>query len=265
MASRVQTERLRLRRMPLTMASHATYYLALQRGASSACHPMPANAAATYRAMLFYRFVIRSPVIRALAMPPPPPPLLPPQTPPPDHALTNLLHAWREGSGTAFASLIDQVYARLHSMSALRVAQAGKSTLSPTELLHEVLADVMKTPMDWQNRAHFFATMSLAMRAMLVDHARARSRNKRGGDLLQVTFTDMDGASSASYEMLLLDQVLTKLEAEDPRSGQVLHLTYFAGLSLEEIANVLSISIPTVTRDLRFAKARVQAAFDDER
>ncbi len=189
-----------------------------------------------------------------------------PSPPPPPDSLTNLLHEWRQGSGTAFTSLIDQVYVRLHSMAAQRVNQAGRSaTLSPTELLHEVLIDVMPSPMDWQSRAHFFATMSLAIRSMLVDHARARAARKRGGDQLQVTLTDVDGALVAPLEMLMLDQALNQLEQEDPRSGQVLHLTYFAGLEPEEIANVLNVSLATVSRDLRFARAWVHEAFADGR
>ena len=194
---------------------------------------------------------------------------MPPQEPsppaPPD-SLTNLLHEWREGSGTAFASVIDQVYARLHGMAAARLNQAGRAvTLSPTELLHDVLIDVMPAPMDWQSRAHFFATMSLAIRSMLVDHARARAAKKRAGNQVRVTLTDVDGALIAPLEMLMLDQALNQLEQEDARSGQVLHLTYFAGLEPEEIANVLNVSLATVSRDLRFARAWVHEAFADGR
>ena len=192
---------------------------------------------------------------------------MPSKAPPTAHALTDLLYQWREGSGSAFASLIDQVYARLHSMAAIRVNQAGRSvTLSPTELLHEVLIDAMPAPMDWQNRAHFYATMSPVIRSTLVDHALARAANKRGGDPIRVTLTGADvGEESMAFDLLVIDQALSRLEAEDARCGQVMHLTYFGGLSQEEIANVLHISVASVTRGLRFARAALAKALIDER
>lgn len=181
--------------------------------------------------------------------------------------LTNLLHQWREGSGSAFSALIDQVYVRLHGMASSRVNQAGRAaTISPTELLHEVLLDVMPAPMDWQNRAHFFATMSLVIRSTLVDHARMRSSNKRGGDQVRVTLTNVDiGEESMAFDLLAIEEALSQLEAEDPRCGQVMHLTYFGGLSQEEIANVLNISVASVTRDLRYARASLAKALIDIR
>lgn len=181
-------------------------------------------------------------------------------------SLTALLQAWRQGSGTAFGSLIDQVYGQLRAMAASRVSRSGGAlTLSPTELLHDVLLKVMPAPMEWKDRAHFFATMSLAIRSMLVDHARARAAEKRGGNLLRVTFTGADvGSESSALDLLALEQALTQLEALDPRCGQVMHLTYFGGLSQEEIAALLNISIPTVVRDLRFARAWIDQAMAGE-
>ncbi|MEO8386415.1 MAG: ECF-type sigma factor [Betaproteobacteria bacterium] len=175
----------------------------------------------------------------------------------PDSDLTALLRSWRDGSGVAFSALIDQVYGELKVIAARRVGQLGSSaTLSPTELLHEALIGIMPKSMDFQNRAHFFATMSLAIRSILVDHARARAANKRGGDMIRVTFTGADvGEESMASELLAMEQALTQLEALDPRAGQVMHLTYFGGLEQEQIASLLDISIPTVKRDVRFARA----------
>jgi len=181
-------------------------------------------------------------------------------------SLTNLLHAWREGSGTAFGRLIDQVYDQLRTMAANRMKRSGGSlTLSPTELLHEVLVNVMPAPMDWNNRAHFFATMSLAIRSVLVDHARARLTEKRGGNRIHVTLTGVDpGEESMALDLLALEQALTQLEKLDPRCGEVMHLTYFGGLSREDIASLLKVSVPTVTRDLRFARAWLTKALAGE-
>ena len=184
-----------------------------------------------------------------------------------EDSLTTLLHAWRAGSGTAFANVIDQVYDQLRTMAASRLGRSrGPITLSPTELLHEMLVKVMPSPMDWSNRAHFFATMSLAIRSVLVDHARARVMEKRGGDRIRVTLTGElePGEESLAADLLALEQALTRLEALDPRVGQVLHLTYFGGLTREEVAAILNVSLPTVARDLRFARAWVTKAMAGE-
>ena len=183
-------------------------------------------------------------------------------------SLTTLLHAWRAGSGTAFADVMDQVYDQLRTIAAMRVSRSrGSVTLSPTELLHEVLLKVAPAPMEWNDRAHFFASMSLAIRSVLVDHARSRFADKRGGnDRVHVTLTDSIGAGeeSVAADLLALEQALTQLEAMDARCGQVLHLTYFGGLSREEVAAILNISVPTVARDLRFSRAWVAKAMAGE-
>jgi len=180
--------------------------------------------------------------------------------------LTTMLRAWREGSDTAFGDVIDQVYGELKRIAARRLNQSGGSaTLSPTEVLHEALIGIMPTTMDFKSRAHFFATMSLAIRSILVDHARARAANKRGGDIVRVTLTHAEiGEESMAVDLLAMDQALSQLEILDARSGQVMHLTYFGGLEQEAIASLLDISIPTVKRDLRFARAWLTKAMSGE-
>jgi RNA polymerase sigma factor (TIGR02999 family) len=181
---------------------------------------------------------------------------------PQDSSLTALLHEWRNGSGTAFGEVIDQVYDQLRAIAAGRISRSGGAlTLSPTELLHEVLIKVMPAPMEWKDRSHFFATMSLAIRSILVDHARARATEKRGGDRLKVTLTSANvGEDSMALDLIALDQALTRLEALDARCAEVMHLTYFGGLSHEEIAGLLKISEATVARDLRFARGWIKQA-----
>lgn len=180
--------------------------------------------------------------------------------------LTTMLRAWREGSGTAFGDVIDQVYGELKRIAARRLNQfGGSATLSPTEVLHEALIGIMPTNMDFKNRAHFFATMSLAIRSILVDYARARAANKRGGDMVRITLTHAEiGEESMAVDLLAMDQALSQLEILDARSGQVMHLTYFGGLEQEAIASLLDISIPTVKRDLRFARAWLTKAMSGE-
>lgn len=175
----------------------------------------------------------------------------------PDSSLTTLLHAWQKGDEAAFHHLFEQAYAELKKIARQRLYQLhGNCSLAPTELLHDAILRVMGAPIDWQNRAHFFASMSLYLRAVMVDHARARHADKRGGGVVHVTLSNADvGAESGVADLLALDSALKHLEELDQRSSEVLHLTYFAGLDREEIADVLKISLPTVVRDLRFAKS----------
>jgi RNA polymerase sigma factor (TIGR02999 family) len=171
--------------------------------------------------------------------------------------MTGLLQAWQAGDGKAYAEVFDIAYDRLKQIAAQRLREvAGDSTMSPTELLHESVLRIADAPKDWKNRAHFFASMSLYIRATLVDHARARAAQKRGGHQLHITLTGANlGEDSPVLELIALDQALTALEKVDQRGSEVLHLTYFAGLPQEEIAAVLGISLSTVERELRFAKA----------
>lgn len=178
--------------------------------------------------------------------------------------LTALLHAWRQGDGQAFSTAIERVYAELKRMAAQRIGGGREATLSPTELVHEVVIGLMPASMDFANRAHFLATMSLAMRAILIDHARARSADKRGGDRVRTSLSriDAEDEAGAAIDLLALEQALSQLEALDARCGQVMHLTYFGGLAQDEIATLLNVSIPTVKRDLRFARAWLLNALD---
>jgi RNA polymerase sigma factor (TIGR02999 family) len=188
-----------------------------------------------------------------------------PPSPKPD--LTTLLHAWRSGDGAAFSTLIDRVYDELKVMAAKRLAKFdGDITLSATDLMHEALLRVVPGGIDFKNRAHFFATMSLSIRALLIDHARARVANKRGGGLLRVTFTGTGrgGVQSDIANLLVIEQALNQLEQLDPRCGQVVHLSYFGGLEQQEIAELLGISVSSVTRDIRFARDWIARELRDE-
>ena len=171
-------------------------------------------------------------------------------------SLTNLLHRWRDGDGAAYNAVIAQSYDALRKLAHSRVNRAGGDAgLAPTELLHEALMKVADTPKDWQSRAHFFASMSLTLRSVLVDFAREQQAEKRGGEFSMVTFTESSVAAPATHGGLLeLEQALSEVEATDPRAGEILHLTYFAELTVEEVADVLNVSVPTVYRELRFAR-----------
>jgi len=180
--------------------------------------------------------------------------------PTPDSSLTALLQSWRHGSGTAFGTLVERVYDELRAIAARRLGRSN-ATLSPTELIHEALLGVMPAPRDFQNRVHFFATMSLAVRSILVDHARAKAAGKRGGGLVRVTLSNVEpGAEDRTVDLLAIEDALTRLEQLDARCGRIMHLTCFTGLTREEIAGMLGISVPTVDRELRFARAWLNKA-----
>ncbi|MFN9105731.1 MAG: ECF-type sigma factor, partial [Betaproteobacteria bacterium] len=173
-----------------------------------------------------------------------------------DRALTVLLRAWQAGDQASLAKLMRQIVGDLQRMAASRLRGAETPSLASHDLVQEALLKVMQSPPEWQNRAHFFATMSLAMRSVLVDHARARQADKRGGQWQQVTYTlSAVGEESIVADLLTLDQLLTQLAALDGRAAEVLQMTYFAGMERAEIATVLGVSVPTVDRELRFARA----------
>lgn len=181
---------------------------------------------------------------------------VPVAAPPARRQITRLLHAWQQGDQSAFASMLDAVYDELRRMALSRLRGADTPSLAAGDLLNEALLKLMESPPDWQDRGHFFASVSLAMRSVLVDHARARQADKRGGDWQRVTFTLAgQGEDGMVADLLTLDALLTQLQQRDPRAASVLQMTYFAGLDRDEIATVLGLSLATVDRELRFARA----------
>ncbi|MCB0720039.1 MAG: sigma-70 family RNA polymerase sigma factor, partial [Bacteroidetes bacterium] len=143
--------------------------------------------------------------------------------------------------------------ARVH----LRRERPGH-TLNPTALVHEAFVRLAgNDTIDWQNRAHFFAIASRAMRRILVDHARSRNAQKRGGSAQAVTFDEqlVPGTSVSADDVLDLDNALKSLETVSPRLAQIVEHRFFGGLSIEETAQVLGISEMTVKRDWRKARA----------
>lgn len=180
---------------------------------------------------------------------------------PADNAsLTQWLHAWEAGDTSAFARLLQVAHGELLRMARSRLRGGETPSLAADDLLHEALLKVMQAPPAWQDRAHFFATLSLAMRSVLVDHARARQADKRGGHgdaaWHRVTYTlSAVGEESMAADLLTLDALLNRLQAQDPRAAEILQLTYFGGLQREDIAKVLDVSLSTVDRELRFARA----------
>ena len=161
--------------------------------------------------------------------------------------------------------LMPVVYRELRRLAAHYMRQERPDhTLQPTALVHEAYLRLVGQPdRNWQNRAHFFAVAAQAMRAVLVDHARANVAQKRGGGKLHVKLDDAPAVAAPEPRYLLvLDQALKQLEQIDARASRVVELRWFVGLSVEEAAHVMGISEKTVRRDWNFAKAWLQAELD---
>ena len=177
--------------------------------------------------------------------------------------ITHFLRRWRDGDRDAFDAMLPRVYERLRELARARLrAEHPDHTLDSSALVHEAyLRMTVGTTPDIQDRSHFFAVASTAMRRILIDHAKHRLAEKRGGGALHVTLNsatcgEIGTASTAEPDALLaLDEALTRLEELHPRHSKAIELRYFVGLTLEEAAQVLGTSAPTVLRDLRFAQA----------
>ena len=180
-------------------------------------------------------------------------------TDPPDPQLTQLLQAWQQGDAPAGERLVPLVYAELRRIARMKLgAERGGHTLQATALVHEAWLRLMQQHgADWQNRAQFFAIAAQAMRRILVDHARRRQAAKRGSGERMV---DVDGLADVLVspipddQLVALDAALEQLTALDERQAKVVELRFFGGLSVEETAQVLSLSPTTVKREWATAR-----------
>ncbi|HEY8187460.1 MAG TPA: sigma-70 family RNA polymerase sigma factor [Pyrinomonadaceae bacterium] len=173
--------------------------------------------------------------------------------------ITQMLIDWSNGDREALDRLIPAVYAELRRQAArhLRRERVGH-TLLTTDLIHEAyLKLVDQKNMRWQNRAQFFAVCAQLMRRILVDYARRRNRAKRGGSAIALPLDEglVVAAAESDANMLALDEALTRLAAIDARQSQIIELRFFSGLSIEETAAVLGVSLTTVKDDFNVAKA----------
>jgi RNA polymerase sigma-70 factor (ECF subfamily) len=170
---------------------------------------------------------------------------------------TALLLAWGRGETDAFDRLVPLVHAELRRLARRYMGRERPGhTLQATALVNEAyirLIDIKHV--QWQNRTHFFAMSARVMRRILVDSARARGNDKRGGGVRKVSFDeDLMGLPEAGSDLIALDDALCALEIEHPRKSQVVELRYFGGLTVEETGEALHVSPDTVKRDWRFAK-----------
>ncbi|HEX4920135.1 MAG TPA: sigma-70 family RNA polymerase sigma factor [Candidatus Bathyarchaeia archaeon] len=172
--------------------------------------------------------------------------------------VTRLLQAWGSGDQDALQQLMPFVYNELHRLAHhYMAAEQSAQTLQTTALVHEVylrLIDVKNV--DWQNRAHFYGICARLMRRILVDFARSRNYQKRGGHFPHIELEEAATVSLAvGSELLAVDEALKELASVDARKSAVVELRFFGGLTVEETAAALGVSVETVMRDWKLAKA----------
>lgn len=171
--------------------------------------------------------------------------------------VTQLLKDWQHGNELALNELMVIVHDSLHQQanSYMRRENPGH-TLQATALVNETFLKLVDSDVTWQNRAHFLAIAARSMRQILVDHARAKKRDKRGGDQFIVTLHDTQiGGNEADPDLLDIEAALKKLAQLDERKANIVELSFYGGMTYDEIAEALGISVPTVVRELRFCKA----------
>ena len=174
------------------------------------------------------------------------------------HEVTGLLIRLTDGDDGALGELLPLVYAELRRLAAgyLRRERPGH-TLQPTALVNEAyLRLVDQTQVRWQNRAHFLGVAAQMMRRILVDHARGQRAEKRGGEIQKLSLDEnIDVSGERAADLVALDEALKRLAELDPQKSRIVELRFFGGLSVEETAEVLGVSAPTIKRQWRMAKA----------
>ena len=181
--------------------------------------------------------------------------------------VTRLLANWSGGDEGALEGLIPLVQSELHRLAHHYMSREGAGhTLQTTALLNEAYLRLVDDPTrTWQNRTHFVAVAAQLMRRIMVDHARERRAQKRGGGALKVSLDDVALVTERrSEELLALDEALEKLAGLDPRKSQIVELRYFGGLTVEETAEFLKLSDRTVKREWRMAKVWLYRALSEE-
>lgn len=181
-----------------------------------------------------------------------------PEIPPPEE-VTQLLLDWRDGRREALDELMPLVYAELRRLaSSALYSESSGHTLHTTALVHEAYVRLVGANVDWEGSGHFMRVAARAMRRILVDHARKRKSQKRGGGATPISLDTLQGvlpANSRPDDVIELDEALERLIALEERKGRAVELHYFGGLSYDEIAETLEVSAATVHRDLRMARA----------
>lgn len=179
--------------------------------------------------------------------------------------VTDLLVAWRDGDEAALERLSPLLYTELRRLAGAYMArEAPGHTLQATALVNEAFVRLVDADVDYRDRRHFFALAARMMRRILVDHARSRERDKRGGGVLALSYDEElhvpAGGEGNTASVLELDEALSRLAEIDTRMVEAVELIFFGGLTYEEAAEVLGVSRSTLFEDVRFARAWLKRA-----
>jgi len=174
-----------------------------------------------------------------------------------EQEFTDLIRSWQGGDVAARDTLMELAYARVRQIAAQAIHRSGHATIGPTELAHETLLRLLGADASWEDRRHFFHVVAAATRQVLVDRARRRCADRRGGGARALSLEDAAEipAAAAEEELLRVNDALERMEREHGRQARIVELSYFGGFPREHIAAALQLSVATVDRDLRFAKA----------
>ncbi len=184
--------------------------------------------------------------------------------------ISEILTAVDQGDPRAALELLPLVYEELRVLAKARLSHEQPGyTLQATDLVHEAYQRLLDTegkdPAKWNSTGHFFGAAAEAMRRILIDRARAKAAQKRGGDLQRVEFEELEHPAAKRPErFLLLDEALTKLESQDPQKAQLVKLRFFAGLTNQQAAAALGISTATADRAWAFARAWLKTEMDED-
>lgn len=176
---------------------------------------------------------------------------------PSTHAVTALLFAWRSGDKNSYDRLFELLHGELHRLACRYMAgERPENMLQPTALVNEAYLRLIEiNQVNWQDRAHFLAMAARVMRRILVDNARARHYQKRGGNAEKITLNeDILAFPQSDRELMALDDALNALAAVDERKSRVVELKFFGGLNIDETAAVIGVSPETIQRDWRLAR-----------
>jgi RNA polymerase sigma factor (TIGR02999 family) len=181
----------------------------------------------------------------------------------PSGDITELVGRWGHGDPDAANQLFPLVYDELRRMANRYFrGEAPGHTLQPTAVVHELFLKLSGSGLQVQDRQHFYAVAARQMRRLLIDHARSANADKRGGQFARVHTVDAAGRPDAAFDVLALDEALQALENLDPRIARGVELRYFAGLTEEEAAVALNVSLATLKRDWQFARAWLRSRLE---
>lgn len=185
-----------------------------------------------------------------------------------EYPVTRLLHDWSNGDAQALNRLMPLVYDELRRLAArcLSSEQAGH-TLQSTSLVNEAYLRLVGSNVEWRDRSHFYALAARLMRRILVDHARMRHREKRGGGAFVEPLDaslEIAGEPGAFADLLVVDEAMERLAVIDARKSRIIEMHYFAGMTHAEIAEAEGISTPTVFRDLKMAEAWLRSELQSQ-